>query len=242
VRTVIEKNFTDYVGPGSTKDWDAPPDGRGPQLQGGNGGCWLCRRCNSFLGRSYVRHYSHFVRELTREKPAKDGTVQVRRVCLKRVLKQIIAMFCAINPGGPDWPGVVAFVRDPAVDTLPSGLRVFMFRCRGPYCRLVGFQGWADLKRPGGGVTMISEVAHPPMGFHLLDGHRVPHDPRMVEITDWTQYGLDDLYEIGLSLPVLPLFSPMFNDFRTPIEMRRDRQHNQSFATLKALGWWLPRS
>jgi hypothetical protein len=62
----------------------------------------------------------------------------------------------------------------------------------------------------------------------------------VIEITDWVHYGIDDVYEIGLVAPVLPTFSPMFNDFRTPPEMRRDRHQNESRAALKERGWWLP--
>lgn len=235
---VVEKSFQEYIGPGS-RDWDEPPDGRGKQRQRGNGGHWLCRACNSFLGREYVPYYAEFVHEIVRG--SSDGTDLVKiTVCIKRVLKQIVAMFCAINKGGPEWPAVVRFARDPACSELPEKYRLFFFRCRGPSIHLYGFQAWLDLKRPGSGATMISEITHTPMGFHLLYGHGGEHNPRMVEITDWVKHSIDDLHEIGLVAPVLPAYSPMFNDFRTPREMRRDRRSNESHAALRGMGWWLP--
>ncbi len=238
--TVVEKDFTDYIGPGS-QDWDLPADARGRQQQGGNGGHWLCRDCNSYLGREFVPHYADFVHQVVEGKPDDQGVVQVK-ACIKRFMKQVMGMFCAANAGGPEWPDVVRFVREEDCCQLPKKYRIFMFRCWGPSIHIYGFQAWLDLKRPGRGPTMISEITHTPMGFHLLYGHEGAHNPRMIEVTDWLQYGINDVYDLGLVVPVLPTFSPMFNDFRTPDEMRQDRVYNESCTNLKDMGWWMPDS
>ena len=118
--TVIEKDFMSYMGPNG-KEWSAPPDARGRQMQRGNGGQWLCRDCNSFLGREYVPHYAKLVRGLASEKPFADGTIEVRSCCLKRFMKQVVAMFVTINAGGPDWRAFSRFARELDQPSLPSG-------------------------------------------------------------------------------------------------------------------------
>jgi hypothetical protein len=237
--TVIEKDFLSYMGP-KGRDWAEPPDGRGRQMQRGNGGRWLCRDCNSFLGREYVPHYATLVRGLVGGKRSSDGVVEVR-ACVKRFLKQVAAMFVAINGGGPDWPAFARFVREPSQHALPSGYRFFMFHCWGPSIHLYGFQH--QITGIGRGPTKlltVSEITHPPMGFHLVHDHSGEHDSRMLEITDWARYGLDDLCTVAARLVGLPVFSPMFNDFRTPDEMRRGAAQAEARVRLRERGWWLP--
>lgn len=236
--TYVEKDFREFIGPGS-RDWDEPPDGRGKQIQGGNGGKWLCRKCNSFLGREYVSDYSTMVLALGKGTLNEDHEIVLTGIRLKRVFKQIIGMFCAVNPVGPKWPAVVRFVRELDEPRLPECLRVFMFTCYGPTFHLYPFQSIVKGKT---GSAAVSEITHPPVGFQLVDADRWESNPLMVEITAWQDFALDDAVEsISFSLPSLPVFSPMLNDFRTQKEMRDCRQQNESRQTLKSMGWWFPR-
>lgn len=238
-RAVIEKDFFAYMGP-TGKDWADPPDNRGRQMQRGSGGRWLCCACNSFLGREYVPHYASLVRGLVEGRRSSDGIVEVR-VCVKRFVKQVAAMFAAVNGGGPDWPSFVRFVREPAEPRLPDGYRLFMFHCWGPSIHLYGFQH--EVSGIGRGQTKlltVSEITHPPMGFHLVHDLVGEHNQRMLEITRWMNYGLDDMFTVAARLAALPVFSPMFNDFRTPDEIRRDSAQSEARSGLEDRGWWVP--
>lgn len=235
--TYVEKDIKDFIGPGS-RDWDEPPDRRGKQIQGGNGGKWLCPPCNSFLGREYVPEYSNMVRRLVEGVPNEDDEIVLEGIRLKRVFKQVIGMFCAINASGPEWPNVVRFVREPEEPRLPDGLRVFIFTCYGPSIHLYGFQGVVKART---GTAMVSEITHPPMGFHLVHADPWEPNPKMAEITSWQKFALDEpVKSVSFTLPSLPVFSPMPNDFRTPDEMRETRSENESRQALRSMGWWIP--
>jgi hypothetical protein len=210
---VIEKDLQrDYMD--SPLAWSEPRDERGRQMQRGSGGEWLCGPCNQFLNAQYVPSYREFAYQV-----AAAAETEVTFAPL-RALKQIAAMFIAVNAGGPRWPEVAAFVRDPTLMAFPDDeVRVYAFRCGGPTGFLAPFV--AHITASPHANRCISQVGMAPVGFQMLVGDPHPRGLGLLDITEWHTFGPDERATARIGLPLLPTFSPMPNDFRSRDDLRR---------------------
>ena len=131
---------------------------------------------------------------------------------LRRVLKQIVAMFFSAN--GPEWqkscPELVKFVLNKEQRFLPPEYRIFIYyNIEGSLSKQTGIQIKGELDSLGilsSTVSKISEIVYPPLGYVMTIDSNIS-DPRLFEISwfDGCQY--DENRYIYLNIPMLPVYT-----------------------------------
>lgn len=117
---------------------------RGRQLQRGQGGYSLCERCNNDTGAWYAPAFVDWCVDsmaiLERLGGEPPRVIQVRHCRPLPILKQVLAMFCSVNPTivGPQNPSVRKFLLDRDARGFWPKLRVFTY-----YTRSRGTGAWS---------------------------------------------------------------------------------------------------
>lgn len=200
---------------------------KGNVIQGGVGLYCLCKECNSFLGRHYVRAYSDFVNvgmNLVSRYQFDKILITVRNLNPLRILKQIASMFISISSSNihVQCPEIIDFVRQPEKNELSEKYRFFMYLNNDGDYRKIAFPTITNQH------GAISELAFPPFGFVLsVDiGLKLGIDSdfafrQLTEITSFKNYKDNRENEFDILLNLLP------THFQLPLDYR-DRNQIQT--------------
>ena len=145
------------------------------QQQRGVGFETICRNCNSYLGRHYVKAYAGCISELgallEKEKDDKGRIgihLETHNVPVLAFVKHVISNFCSTTQ-----PGTMLDCRDFLLDcknlNLPNRYRLFMFAV--PESDAFVSSGWMELllNEEGPKTARIAFIATYPVGFYLYD-------------------------------------------------------------------------
>ena len=196
-------------------DGTTPTKGR--IFQRGAGAYTLCIRCNSKIGRWYGREYVDWVYQgmsiLTAASQA-PSLYYTFHILPLRVLKQIAAMFFSVNSDTfhKAQPELQSFVLNRRRCHFPEHLRIFTFYAVGDRARQSGVMAQIDTLGRGNSST-FTEICFPPFGYVLTFDR--PPDPRMLDISYFGRFGIDEYRALTLRLPVLPVVHYMPGDYRT---------------------------
>jgi hypothetical protein len=181
----------------------------GQILQGGIGYYSLCRGCNSFLGQKYVKAYKNWIQSGVEVITNSKHDCYVYKALNQeplRVLKQIIAMFIAMNDDwyAAEYPDLISFVRDPSSNHLPDKYRVFAYLNNEGQYRYIKHQSlWTSEL----GAINLSELTFPPFGYVLtFDGSNNIHS--LTNITNFKEYKYGQNTDLVISIFKLPTYLP----------------------------------
>lgn len=203
---------------------------KGEILQGGIGYYVLCKDCNSFLGKNYVRSYENWVKsgyEVLSQGPSDYYKFIALNQTPLKILKQIISMFIVMND---DWfleeyPELVQFVNNPSSNLLPDKFKVFLYlnnEGQFRYCR------HSTISTPEHGILNCSELTFAPFGYVMTfkyDGEI----PSMLNITDFKNLKPETTGSISLGLHRFPTFLPFpALDYRSKEEIEAGIKANNA--------------
>jgi len=184
-------------------------DGRAKVKQGGLGVHTICSKCNSFLGLNYCNDYIHFSWQVYNNffKSVEPSISLPYYFHPLRLIKQVISMFLAIdtNCALADREELVDFVLNRSQRGIPANYQVFCYANKSGVWRRNSYSIISTGKQNRFGKMQMyqaSEITQPPLGFMLLRGFD-DSDKRLLDITNFSQFGINDWKEMYLELNVL---------------------------------------
>lgn len=192
-----------------------PPKGK--VKQGGIGYNSFCRTCNSFLGSNYVNPYKRWVSggiELLKNTEFAVHTYVIKDIEPLRILKQILAMFLAINQEtfSESFPEISAFVSNAFSNNLPDKFQVFTYLTRAERVRYVPYMVQGDLR--SGKSIQCSEISFPPYGYVLTIDYYEKIN-LLNKITSFKSFSLDKSTSLRMRMAQLPTYIPLPLDYRS---------------------------
>ncbi len=169
----------------------------------GAGGYYLCKTCNNNTGSWYGASYKHFVDTgiFTCHYKVHSSKYISFNYIIKplNVLKQILSMFMSLDSGGQllNHPGLKEFILTKESQSLPSGLRVFVYYTSAKSLR----NGWGIIRSDFAYHT-LGELTYDPFGLcYTINSPPVRDD--FCEMTSFKNYEFNQRTRINLQLPFL---------------------------------------
>jgi len=185
-------------------------------IQGGMGEYCLCRGCNSFLGREYVRAYQDWARfgGIAAVSLSSDYiALEMENLNPLRILKQIVSMFICRN--NPDFtalhPQLLNFVLNPKCNELPEEVHLYAYlNIEGqPRNIPIAFTNlWGQ----------ISEMSFRPFGY-ILSVNNETLKGNITEITPFRFYSDNFAHCFSINLFKLPTYLPYPLDYKSKEEI-----------------------
>lgn len=200
--------------------------------QRGRGDYYLCANCNNTTGGWYGDHYKRFIEAFSsvlyeiRNDNCTGVHIQLKSMRPLAIFKQIITMFCDINPGFSEGnPWIRDFLLDKESRVFKTDkYRLFMYMLKSGIERTSGFSALVTIgsNQP----IVLSEIASVPVGFVLYSD--LPHEriPPLTEINSFLECEYEDTADISLLLPICENNSIFPGDFRTKSEILNDIAKN----------------
>ena len=185
---------------------------KGKVLQGGLGFYCLCKDCNSFLGKNYVRPFSDFVNIGMHLNRSYDFDVIHFKALNQnplRILKQITSMFICISDTifTQQCPELLDFVRNPNKTDLPEKYRFYLYLNDTGQFRKFSYPTITNIH------GILCELTYPPFGYVLnIDNKNgIEH---LTDITNFKKFSDERTHEFDILLNKFPthLYIPL--DFR----------------------------
>ncbi len=188
----------------------------------------ICRHCNERTGGNYGTAFKEFALQFASSGVLDAGQrrcwVSLQDIQPLRVLKQMAAMFLAVQPTMPPpvYDPIRDFVLTQGRKLPPDLLRVFLYRNVSHTGRIVPVTGLGFLRAPPESVSLVcSEISWPPLGL-VFARHWHPHLAAMPEITHWGQrFHFRQRASLGFSVPQLRVETTDPLGFGSPEEVDR---------------------
>jgi hypothetical protein len=191
--------------------------------QGGAGGYTLCAACNNNTGGWYGSAFVEWCYQgvtILRQLAGDPGLTYPFHIFPLRVLKQVVTMFFSVN--GPRFGAANSALRDfvlsPESKGLPDCYGVLVHFSKDTRSRQSGVSA---MLRLGSGTFVLSEIVFPPFGYLLTIGSQSP-DRRLVDVSFFRRFGLNEHVDLHLPLHVLPVTTIFPADYRTEAEVERE--------------------
>lgn len=198
---------------------------KGKYDQGGVGMYSLCPSCNNNTGDWYARELVNWCYRgmaILERGGRAARTLHVQRCHPLRVFKQILTMFCSVNPEMTDkQPWLRKLLLDKHARDWDESWRLFLYFNIEGKLRYTGASSSIDLGT--GAITVMTEINYPPFGYVLIMSGEPP-DARLTDITTLIRYGYDEAAELVMPISVLATHSKYPGDYRTRDQMLRDRE------------------
>lgn len=193
-------------------------------LQQGMGLFSLCEDCNSLTGAMYGNAYCDFAKKadyLLKSSIPKDmHTTEFSDVYPLRIIKQIISMFCSINPTA-DIDDLRSFVMEKdSVRIDIQKYRVYMCFTNNKVISYNGFMGIINFMKSN--TVLVSQIVAYPFSFFL---YLNPEDKQQFEgfdITSFANCSYDDIANIKMPIDIRSTISCVPCDFRTMEQIIED--------------------
>lgn len=199
---------------------------RGRIEQRGSGGYTLCGPCNNNMGAWYGGAFIDWCyqgMDILERAGGRPTLIYPHHIYPLRVLKQVVAMFCSVNPHAlRRHVELVRFVLNKEARGLPPVYRFFVYYNMGQRMRRVGISVQGG--NPAGLIT-LSEITYPPFGY-VMTFNSPPPDACLCEITHFARRGYDEDLSVPLRLPVLPVHLVYPGDYRSKEQIMRDYAAN----------------
>lgn len=197
---------------------------KGKINQGGIGTNSFCEKCNNFLGQEYVPAYKRWVlagREILKDTEFCFHNYKVHNIEPKKIIKQIISMFLAINDEWftTEYFELAQFVQDPDTQELPEKYKVFFYLSRAENIRYSSFLVHGNFSSRNS--IKCSEISYPPYGYVLT----IDSEDEINHLTNITSFKIykekKDFHFNTFQLPTHLAF-PL--DYRTKKEIEKSIQ------------------
>lgn len=191
--------------------------------QAGTGVYSLCEACNKITGSWYGKAYQCFaakgIEVVTTKIDSIYHSVEFKEVYPLRFIKQIVSMFCSINPDA-NMEDLRKFVLDrDAVGIDKKKYKLCMFFTRSTTKRNSGLMATANI--PNGEVILFSEIVACPFGFVLYFDPSDNIETQGFDITALADYQYDNLCNITMPLVFREINNWMPYDYRTKSEIEK---------------------
>lgn len=191
---------------------------KGKVQQGGHGYYSLCRECNSFLNKNYVRSYANWVNagmNLLLEYNFDHIHFYAKEQNPKRVLKQIIAMFICMDDTWftDQYPELLEFVKTPKNDNLPENFRLYCYLNNEGQMRMSKY----NITNTHG---IVCETTFRPFGYVLNIGNNKTID-NLTDISYFKDFSDERNHIVELGLYKHPTYLPIPLDYRSKNEIEQ---------------------
>jgi len=191
---------------------------KGKVQQGGHGYYSLCRECNSFLNKNYVRSYEKWVNvgmNLLLKYNFDFIHFYAEEQNPKRVLKQIVAMFISMNDTWftDQYPELLDFVRVVDNDNLPEKYKFYCYLNNEGQMRM---SKWNFTNTHG----IVCETTFRPFGYVLNIGNNEAIE-KLTDITNFKDYSDRRNHRVEIGLYKHPTYLPIPLDFRSKKEIEQ---------------------
>ena len=189
--------------------------------QAGMGVFSLCEECNNHTGHWYGAEYVGWVERAIRMLCTVDvdkwGSVKFEEVYPQRFFKQVLSMFCSINPKA-DFPDLRAYVLDKDATVIDTAkYRLMMFFTKNATRRLFELSAMGDIV--SGKVTLLSEIVVPPFGFALFINSEQKPSGEWFDITPLGLCNYDQKCTVTLPLLFQEVNGVFLGDYRSQSEI-----------------------
>ena len=203
--------------------------------QQGMGQYSLCSTCNNNTGSWYAADYITFARvahaAITNCANSDFGGMEFKGIYPLRVIKQVLSMFCSINP--PDIPSlepIKQFVLDKnAVGLDKSKYKICMYFTSTKTMRFDGISVKVHLEETGIKYMVLSEITAYPFGFVLYFDPGNDWEYAGTDITMFADYAYDFMGTIGLPWKIEEVNGLFPEDYRTKDEIRECVEKNREW-------------
>ena len=205
-------------------------------LQKGMGLWSLCRKCNNFTGTMYGTAYRDFAESVAKtvEIATKTGDkgVEISKIYPLRIVKQILSMFCSVNP--PDMfnlDDLRAFVLDKdAVGIDRKKYRLQMYFLKNNIMKFNGFSAVIKFDPTTGSLrqsSLVSEITAFPLGFLLYLDPDPTQEYEGVDITPFASFHYEDMACIRLPIEIKEVNNIFPLDYRSKEEIIKTMNENK---------------
>jgi len=189
---------------------------KGKIEQGGLGFYSLCRRCNNFLGSTYVtdyQKYSNSFIEFAKKEHLNAFEFRMHEFKALNVFKQILSMFFSINDEtfSRNNRDLADFILDPNSRNFPNRFRLFNYLNTEGGLRNLPIMAFGNIS--SGEIVLGTEMAFPPLG-HVLTIDFKGSIPYQQEITSFNESEPDMKIDFGFRIYRLPTYLPILLDYR----------------------------
>ena len=188
--------------------------------QQGMGMYSLCRVCNTFTGTAYGREYVDIARvvhqALTNLTPECTG-IRLTNVHPQRFLKQVISMFCSLNPQRTkSMESLRRFVLDKdAIGIERDKFMIRMYLTRSGAKRHIPITTQGHFKENRYEIVTVSEITAYPFGFILYFDPKEGTSYMGADMTHFADYAYDTADEILIPLCIKEINSMFPLDYRS---------------------------
>ena len=197
--------------------------------QKGSGKYSICKECNNNTGSWYGDAYCQFAYSIfaaiSRPIPSEANAVVIKDIYPLKVIKQVLSMFCSINPRAKDYDPLRKFVIEKETVGLDkSQYKVFMYFTKSKLVKL-GSLSVAIIKSENNSFVNVPfcEITVPPLGFVLFLTPPKKINFPGIDITGFSDCQYDEICDITFRLCILEM-----NDIY-PLHYRSKEDIRESF-------------
>ena len=197
-------------------------------LQRGNGVYSLCQECNNCTGSWYgaayvdVAHIAHLaIKEYKNNASKEQFVITMQEIYPLRFIKQVLSMFCSLNPDNTKYDDLRSFVLDRDKQGLDKGkYKLCMYFLDSTFQKMLKDMVVGKVMNDGElGTMLLSEIAINPLGFILYNNPTDNYPYEGIDITELADYGYDDLCSVTIPFVVHETNSIFPEDFRSKAEI-----------------------
>lgn len=192
--------------------------------QKGKGGYWLCEECNNNLGAWYARPFKRFidplmyVRQNIVDDSYKSVELEIRDVQPLAIYKQMIGMFCDINPNLSKQDGIRDFLLDTEsqeFDTEKYKLCIYLQKAGIEKATPISAKISIGEREP----VLISEISSIPIGMILYIDLPEGINPPATDVSSFVGCKYSDKRTVTMTLNIYENNTWIPEDFRSKEEI-----------------------
>lgn len=189
----------------------------------------LCKECNSLTGSWYGSAYALFAERVallaTSYLDPNYHSVEIKELYPLRIVKQILSMFCSINPNLKidDLRKFVLDKNSKGIDK--SKYKLCMYFTRSNVKRFLGACGMADIIK--GTSFMLSEITAFPLGFLLYFNPTEDQEFKGIDITGLADSDYNECCNLKMPIVFYEVNNWLPFDYRSKAEIIGTSQPNQ---------------
>lgn len=191
--------------------------------QRGMGAYTLCEPCNNNTGSWYGTDFIDFCRKgmsILKRSNGNPTLIYIFPLYPLRIIKQIITMMFSANSSSfaNEHSELVDFVLNKERKGLSSNYRFWIYYfVKGGIPRMFGTSVLGQISTQA--TYLFSEITYPPYGYVMtlpnLEGENEPPDTRLIEITDFVNYGYYEFDNREIKATPLPTYLQFPGDYRS---------------------------
>ncbi len=204
--------------------------------QRGMGAYTLCEPCNNNTGSWYGTEFASFCHKgmsILKRSNGNPTLIYLFPLYPLRVIKQIITMMFSANSStfADGHSELVNFVLNKESKGLNSNYRFWIYYfVKGGIPRMFGTSVMGQISSQS--IHLFSEITYPPYGYVMtlpnLHGENEPPDKRLIEITDFVNYGYYEFDNLEIKAVPLPTYLQFPADYRSSDEIWKQFIENRT--------------